>query len=42
MADTKLRLLGVGVSDVYSLHFVYVIGGQDPDLKMTKLSERKD
>ena len=34
MADTKLRLLGVGVSEVNSLHFVYDMAGQDPDLKM--------
>ena len=34
MADTKLSLLGVGVFDVNSLHLVYVIDGQDPDLKI--------
>ena len=34
MADTKLSLLRVGVFDVNSLHLVYVIDGQDPDLHL--------
>ena len=41
MADTKLRLLGVGVIDVNSLHLVYVIDGQDPDLMVKKNNDGK-